>query len=205
MEKKTEYSAPLTAAIIAGGKSRRFGSHKALAVVNGKRLIDHAIGLARKIAPHVMLNYSKENYFTAIHDVVFVADEQPNCGPLGGIYSVLRAAATPWVAILPCDMPLLPPAVYDVLRKRRIEQRPVVAVSNLGMEPLVSIWPTVLSAPVKSLLNREEYSLRSAIRKFEGIPVFLPDVMENYRDEFFLNVNRLDDLRRLKKLPGISD
>lgn len=45
----------LTVAIIAGGKSNRFGSPKAQALFNKKPLIDYAVKLAKSISEQVII------------------------------------------------------------------------------------------------------------------------------------------------------
>jgi len=87
----------LSAAIIAGGKSRRFGSPKALAVLGNSTLIDYAIHTAGAISEEIIISYGEENLFAG-KTIPVIPDAIPDCGPLGGIYTVLLHAKTPWVA-----------------------------------------------------------------------------------------------------------
>lgn len=187
----------LSAAIIAGGKSRRFGAPKALARLGGQSLLDHALRLAGQISSRVLLNYGETDLYAGMN-VPLVADVFPGCGPLGGIYSVLQAAQTPLVAVLPCDLPLLPAQVYRLLFVRRQENRPAIARSQRGLEPLVSIWPTTLARELEARLRKGDFALQKAIRELQGVEIPMPEELPGYRGEFFLNVNRKEDLEQIE-------
>lgn len=196
---RSKKSRHLTAAIIAGGNSRRFGSPKALAVLGNITLIDYAIQTARAISEEIIINYGEENLFTD-KAIPVVQDVLPGCGPLGGIYSVLLHANTPWIAALPCDLPLLNFRVYEVLFAARREHRPAAALSEQGIEPLVSIWPRDLSEPVGEFIRNRKFALHEVVRELKAVEVDIPSMLPNYRAEFFLNVNREEDLDRIRKI-----
>lgn len=194
----TPISVELTAAIIAGGKSRRFGATKALARLGNEFLVDHALRLAGQISSRVLLNYGETNFYAG-KNVPLVADVFPGCGPLGGIYSVLQAAQTPWVAALPCDLPLLPVQVYRILFERRQKDRPTIACSERRLEPLISIWPKTLAGELEAKLRKGEFALQKVIRELQGVEVSMPQELPGYREAFFWNVNRKEDLEQIER------
>ncbi|MBN2366153.1 MAG: molybdenum cofactor guanylyltransferase, partial [Calditrichaeota bacterium] len=126
-------------------------------------------------------------------------DIYPDCGPLGGLYTALYYSPRPLVAILPCDMPLLEPQVYRILLENAFSDRPVVAVSHLGLEPLVSVWPVEPSLSVidKNLKN-QKYSFRETIEELKAVKINIQAAMAEYRPEMFININYRDDLRKLE-------
>ncbi len=183
-----------TAAIIAGGKSSRFGEPKALARFQSRELVDYAIDLARSISNHRILIYGEENIF-AKKNIECIPDLIPNCGPLGGIYTALTHAATPWIAALPCDMPYLAPEVYETLALHRSENRPIVAVSHKGVESIVSIWPKSLAGRIEDALREGKLAIHTVLGEFDAVEAVLPEVMPNYQEKWFLNITKLDDLQ----------
>lgn len=187
----------LTAAIIAGGKSRRFGSPKALALLGDATLIERALSTARAISETVLLNYGAINLFED-QAVPAVQDIIPDCGPLGGIYTVLRHAATPWVAALPCDLPFLVAEVYGLLFKARRDTRPVAAVSERGTEPLVSIWPKAICEDVEALIQKGIVAMHQALKELQAVEVNIPQQLPDYRREIFFNINRVEDLEQIR-------
>lgn len=189
----------LTAAIIAGGKSRRFGSPKALAALGNINLIDYAIHTARAISEEIVISYGEDNLFAG-KAISVVQDVIPGCGPVGGIYTVLLHAKTPWIAVLPCDLPLLNSQVYEALFAARQENCPVVALSEKGLEPLVSIWPQNLAEPLGKFIRNGKLALHKVVRELKAVEVDIPSQLPGYRTEFFLNVNREEDLDRIRKI-----
>lgn len=191
-------SEELTAAIIAGGESRRFGTPKALARLGEETLLDHAFRLAGQISSRLLLSYGGMNIY-GDRNVPLVGDVFPGCGPLGGIHSVLQAAQTPFVAVLPCDLPLLPVQVYRILFDRREKDRPVIACSERGLEPLISIWPKALGGALEAKLRKGEFALQKAIRELQGVAISMPQELPGYREAFFWNVNRKEDLEQIER------
>jgi molybdopterin-guanine dinucleotide biosynthesis protein A len=100
-------------AVIAGGAARRFGSDKALALLGGKRLIDHA---ADAIRPHVdalVVCGRKLEGWTSLPDL-----PRHGLGPLGGIAAALAyAEARGFTSVLTigCDMPNVPDELLENL------------------------------------------------------------------------------------------
>ena len=96
----------LSGGILAGGRSSRFGSNKALFAPDGERLIERAVRLLRPFCAQVLVSASHANadaYRFLGLDIV--EDLHADCGPLGGLEALLTQCATPWMFILACDMP----------------------------------------------------------------------------------------------------
>ncbi|GGE00968.1 hypothetical protein GCM10011529_04050 [Polymorphobacter glacialis] len=125
----------LLGAVLAGGKSSRFGSDKALARHQGVALIDHVINaLAREAGAVVVVGRDYPN-MTGIPDW-----PNPGLGPLGGLCAALRhAAATGYNHVLTagCDLPNLPPDLA-----RSLSPAPAYALG----QPTIGLWPTTLAS-----------------------------------------------------------
>ncbi len=122
------------AAVIAGGASSRFGSDKALVLLDGKPLIAHVIDRLRPQADAlVVVGRTYPGQPT-------VADRPgPGLGPLAGLNAALaHAAARGFTTVLTagCDLPGLP---GDLVA--RLGAAPAVAVR----QPLVGVWPAALA------------------------------------------------------------
>lgn len=120
--------------MFAGGESRRFGSDKALALLDGQCLIDHVIA---RLAPQVdMVVICGRDW----PPFVMIADRPaPGLGPLGALCGALEyAAAQGYDAVLTCgcDMPRLP---FD-LASRLAGDRPAVALG----QPMLGLWQASL-------------------------------------------------------------
>ncbi len=100
----------ITGLVLAGGRGERMGGvDKGLQVFRGRALVDHALV---RLAPQVGEILISANRNTAVYAIraarvlVDASDDFP--GPLAGILAGLRAARTPWLAVVPCDAPWLP-------------------------------------------------------------------------------------------------
>ncbi len=187
----------LTAAIIAGGKSTRFGAPKCEVEILGKTLLENAMDIALQVTSRVMV-ISGERTIPVRDGISVYPDVTPGRGPLGGIYTALLHTTTPYLLTLPCDVPLLPAAVLRQLTRYISSGRPVVAVSHKGLEPLVAVWPREALPTVQQCLETGRLSLREPLHQLQAVEVVLPrEMKESYQPEYFLNINTRADLQML--------
>lgn len=133
-------------AVLAGGRSRRFGSNKAHARWEGRSLADHAAAL---IAPFVGTTIVCGGR-AVIADFLHLPDQPaPGLGPLGGLCAALdHAAAHGHAAVLSigCDMPLLDSALIERLIAPG-------ASRYLVQAPIVGCWHAELAQPLRRHLE----------------------------------------------------
>jgi len=182
----------LTLAILAGGHSTRFGYPKMFAKYGQKTFIDYCLQFCFKLSQSVLIiignhPYSKFNYPHCFQDVY------PHHGPLGGIYSALRYSQTSHIAILPCDMPLLPPHIYRILYEKRQPLRPVTVKVKNQIHPLVSLWPKALSSSIEYYLKQNKNCVYEALKNLKG---FTLPIVSN--PEIFFNMNTQKDYNTFK-------
>ena len=154
----------ISVAILAGGKSARFGSPKIYANFRGKSLIQCSIETSFKVSNSVSIISGRNSPF-GFNQVKSFQDLIPDKGPLGGIYTALKIAQTPWIAIMPCDMPFLRPEIYQNLYYTLMDQRPIAVVFQQQIEPLVSIWPKRVYHELKLYLDDHQFNVLKVLRK----------------------------------------
>lgn len=174
----------LLGAVLAGGKGRRFGSDKALAIWNGKPLVWHA---SVQLQPHVaqtVICGRREPIFgiNAIPD--FPASD---IGPLGGLCAGLRYARQRnyrGVLSIACDTPKLPPDLIENLSR-------VAGPTFAADSPVIGYWPVSLSECLELYLSEQtDVSMRTWIRTIHARP--LADGMP------IPNINTIAELRELE-------
>lgn len=94
----------ISAFIIAGGKSTRFGEDKALFIYRGKPLIEHVIERIRPVFEKIAIVADDSEKYAYLGFPCHV-DIIPGLGPLGGLYTALKRADTDAVFVFACDMP----------------------------------------------------------------------------------------------------
>ncbi len=105
----------VSAIVLAGGRSSRFGRDKLAEPVGGKRLLDHAIDAVRPSATEVLVVIAPESPALATPSVVVVRDLRPFEGPLAGLLAGLGAAREPVILVVGGDMPSLLREVAEML------------------------------------------------------------------------------------------
>jgi molybdenum cofactor guanylyltransferase len=101
---------PVGGYVLAGGKSSRMGSDKALLELAGKPLVLHATTKLRRLCAEVSIlgsDSALERFAPLVRDL------HPGCGPLGGIEAALLSSKYDWNLVLPVDVPFLPTALLD--------------------------------------------------------------------------------------------
>ena len=139
---------PLTAIVLAGGRSRRMGTNKALLSLEpgGPPVVQSVVDTLGTVADEVLLSASDPAPY-AFLDLSTVPDMYPDTGPLGGIYSGLLAAQHQFSLVVACDMPFLSPELlrymaslpreYDVLVPRPEEPEPTHAIYSRACLPWI--------------------------------------------------------------------
>jgi molybdenum cofactor guanylyltransferase len=129
----------ITGAVLAGGRSLRFGKNKAFQQLRGKRFIDLAIESLRPFCDPVMVVVSEiEPYLDT--GVMLVQDIIQHQGPLGGIYTALLFSSAEWVFVKATDMPFLVPALASLIIDAKEGFDAVVPKLNDFYDPLLAMY-----------------------------------------------------------------
>ena len=109
----------ITGLILAGGRGQRLGGiDKGLQPWRGLPLVDHALTRLAPQVREVMISANRNEPAYASRVARVLADASDDFpGPLAGILAGLRAASTPWLAVVPCDSPRLPPDLVERLAR----------------------------------------------------------------------------------------
>ena len=91
-------------AVLAGGTSSRMGRPKAFIEIDGRTLLDRAVGALTAAAIDTVIVVGGDQAAIEAAGHRFVPDEYPGEGPLGGIISALGAVDTDLVVVLACDL-----------------------------------------------------------------------------------------------------
>ena len=130
--------------VLAGGQSRRFGSDKAEAMLDGRTLLDHAIAALHPHCDAVAIVGRRSA------DLPSIADRpHPGLGPLGGLAGALAYAAAhdfAQVLSIPVDCAVLPPDIRALLEP---------APSCIASQPVIGLWPVAAAAAIDAMLAED--------------------------------------------------
>ena len=147
--------------ILAGGNSSRFGSNKALAVIDGQPMIHRIADTMAAIFARQLLSTNEPSLYTFL-DWPTVGDHYRECGPLAGIHAALHASPLPEIFLVGCDMPFISPALIRAICAP--ENRGIVVPRTArGMEPLFGRYHKNILPALEEALAQGERRLHSFI------------------------------------------
>jgi molybdopterin-guanine dinucleotide biosynthesis protein A len=198
----------LSIVIQAGGSSSRMGRNKALMLFQGQPLIARVLERVRPAAADVFITTNDLEAFDFLN-VRLEPDIIPGLGALGGLYTALRAAATPLAAVVACDMPFANTALLAAQRSFLLDEQvdAVLPVLENRYEPFHAVFRvnTCLPAVQKAI----DAGQRRAI-------AWMPDVKVRAMQEHevrqydphllaFLNVNTPEEFQRAEEIAARMD
>ncbi|MFN8104814.1 MAG: molybdenum cofactor guanylyltransferase [Acidimicrobiia bacterium] len=146
------------AVVLAGGRSRRFGTDKATAVVGGSPLLRRVLDTAAPLVDEVLVvgPWAPPGFARTLEPVRFE-------GPLAGLAWGLATIRTGHALALGCDHPFLAPGLLGHLLACRRDADAVVARGPNGPEPLVGVYDTALASVASELTDAGERRLAALL------------------------------------------
>lgn len=200
--KKNKEIRPLTAIILAGGKSSRIGSdkNKAILKLNKKCLIDIVISKLKHIVGDNIIIVGPPEKYPSYKQVV--PDLFNQRGLLVGLYSGLKSSTSRYNLVVGCDMPFLKVELLQYLRDKIDSSDIIIPHSTKSfIEPLCAIYS-------KDCLNIMERNIEAGIlsirRIFPYLKVKYIKAKEIKRVDpelnSFFNINYKEDFVRAEEL-----
>ena len=179
----------MTGVILAGGKSRRMGRDKAFLPFGDGVLIERVIEVLEQVTAEMLLiTNTPEPY--ARFGLPMVADVIPESGSLGGIYSGLVHAKTPYCLTLACDMPFVKPRFLHALCELAGEADVVIPKNADDFQTLCAVYSQACREPMLQQIEAGRLKItgffdRVRVRVVEGEMLLRYDP----NDVMFFNAN----------------
>ena len=190
----------VTAAIMAGGKSKRMGQDKAWIELDGEPIIRRVANVLALVADEVIVVANDPRY--AALGLRVVPDRFPDGGALGGIATGVSAATHDRVLVAACDMPFLSAEVWRVLLDHRYEADVVIPRIGGEYETLHALYTKACLAPMERALGAGKMRV---ISFFDEVRVQAIDERElRVADptlRSFTNVNTPEELASALRVP----
>jgi molybdopterin-guanine dinucleotide biosynthesis protein A len=194
--------------ILAGGRSRRFGSMKAFAKVGGVSLLDRAVTALRRV-PLEPVVIGSDPLFAEL-SLPVRPDIRPGAGPLGGLETALHWAAergARGVLLVGCDMPFLSPSLMrEIVRVAETSRAAAVVPEAEGPDspqPLCAWYSVGLLPAVQGALAREERGMIAFLERVHAHSLPASEVVRHGDPRtLFLNVNTPAESARAERIAG---
>lgn len=164
----------IAAIVLAGGRSSRFGRDKLAEPLDGRPLLDHAIGAVRQVAAEVLVVVARESDPVVPVGVLIVYDDRAFEGPLAGLATGLATTEADVVLVVAGDMPTLVPGVLKRLVTCLIATGADAAVLEVGEDrpPIpMAVRRSVAAAAAGALLAAGERRLRALPEALNAVSV----------------------------------
>jgi molybdopterin-guanine dinucleotide biosynthesis protein A len=183
--------------VLAGGRSVRFGGEKAAAELNGKALLRWAAERLQASCAAVAVNARPGSEAERLAGDLMVLHDRPGDpdGPLAGIRAGLEWAASrgaSFLAVSPCDAPLLPEDLFPRLIEAARRSGAAVAETPDGVQPQIAVWPVDALVLVETAVAGGEHP--PTWRMLEAVGA---EKVRFDHPAAFANVNTREDLAAL--------
>ena len=135
--------------IMSGGKSSRFGSDKARALLHNKPLLRHVSDALAPLSSSTVVVADQADKYVDL-GLVTIPDLSPHLGPMGGLQTALthlsQVSAHEWCFLVSCDMVGFQSEWASALWKERTESAQAVA---FGPDP----WDSMFACYHRGLLE----------------------------------------------------
>lgn len=190
----------VTGVVLAGGKSLRMGTNKAVLEIGGKKMLDRVVAELSAVCSEIVLVAGESEPYRYL-GLPVLADIYPGCGPLAGIHTGLVAAKTPYIFVVGCDMPFIKAELMYCMAGQAKDHDVIIPRDGEYLEPLFALYGKGCIIPIENRLKKKRY-------KTTG---FFPDVRVKYinRQELscacdmrniFININTPAELEGARRI-----
>ena len=182
-----------TGIVLAGGRSSRFGSNKAIYDFQGKTMLKHSIDLLQPFCNKIIISGNKEEYY--LYNYPCIPDKYGEIGPIGGIVSCLEESKSENNIVVTCDMPLI---TEDLIARLLMNhQNGKITIFEDAQNKLYP-FPIILEKqhidPIKTLISNRHFKLKDIL---DGIGYTAIQLSKN-ETPLLANINTPDDLLKVE-------
>ncbi len=182
----------ISAYILAGGKSRRFGSDKAQHLVDGDTMLERIYRAIAEAGFNVIYIIGRSE-FPGLDPKSCIPDRVGDKGPLGGIYTVLSHATSDRVFVISCDLPFVSSELIQAFVERGNMHKHVIVSVEGRLQPLFGIFHKDGSRKLEELIELNELKVMRFIESLNA-EIIDASTLKGYTKTSLTNVNTQQDL-----------
>jgi molybdenum cofactor guanylyltransferase len=192
----------VTGILLAGGKSRRMGEDKRFLVLGEQTLLQRGLAALHSIFQEVVVVIAQDS--PPLHvDGRVIRDLVPDCGSLGGLYTGLMQATTPYIFVVACDMPFLDQAVMTHFTNRKATADIVMAKLNGRLHPMHALYSKPCLPVLEQMIAARQLKIQEIVSQSTLRVGYVTEKDLSVLDpsgRSFYNVNTLADLEAAQSL-----
>jgi len=160
--------------VLAGGRSRRYGSDKARAELEGVPLLVRVADTLRPLASSVTVVAALAGQYADL-GLRTIGDRVTGCGPIGGLLTAVEdSAASDWIIISACDWLGLRLEWVSTLMARRRPGAEAVVYRSAQYEPLLGLYHRSIRPVLRRRIDAQRFKMQDLLREIETEAAPLP-------------------------------
>ena len=194
-------SSNITGVILAGGQSRRMGFNKAEAEMNGESMLIRMIDKLKEITSTIIVSSGNVSYPNIPYPQI--PDVHPQCGPIGGIHSVLKRSNSSLNLVVSCDIPLVSVSLLKYMVESAAQSNALITVpvDHEGqLQMMCAVYRKDILPILEQQIDAHAFKMKGLIDlvSVEYIKIFREHPL--FQEHAFMNVNRPSTLEEARKL-----
>ncbi len=181
--------------ILAGGKSSRMGTDKAVLMLEGKTILQRIIDELRPAVEKIII--VSDNPEHGKFGMERIPDKIKNSGPAGGIYTVLAHCSSEKMMVVSCDMPFIKTEAVLFMLENSKDSQITVPVFQNQLEPMFAVYSKSCLAKWAELIGSGTFKLQHLFGHFTQSKIVV-DANPLFVGPFFMNMNSSEDFNKAK-------
>lgn len=185
---------PLYGVVLAGGKSARFGTDKAVVAYHGKAMILYALELLASLTNRVYISSSASEHAKLGFRVI--TDNSCNTGPIAGLQAALTVSGEHPCLVLPTDLPLLTTTIVErIAQGYQANYDAAIARCNHQPQPLVGIYTSRCLPAIENQIALHDYKLLNLLDLLKVL--YIDFFIDENASNPFTNINTASQLETI--------
>lgn len=194
-----EPSIKISTGILAGGKSSRMGTNKALLQFNNRRFIDRIADEMSGFS-ETLISVAKKGEYEDM-GLPMVYDEYRDIGPIEGIRQIVRHASEEYVFICAADMPFMKRELIAYMAEFiSSDYDCFVLTDEKHVHPLCAIYSKAVLPVIEELIREEKYRLIDVLNRVRTKYIKLE--YTSFDKKLVRNINTRDEYKKIL-LPAV--
>ncbi|MCH1983652.1 molybdenum cofactor guanylyltransferase [Ruminococcus sp. OA3] len=192
---------PVSAGILAGGKSTRMGENKAYLEIKDESFLYHTIRIC-SCCDDIWISVDDPAKYPAL-PYPMATDEIQGYGPVEGIYQLLGHVKHPYCLILATDMPLLAGELLEALVNRLTgDEECLILRADGRLHPLCGIYRKTVLPVLEQMREQKVHKIRSLFDRVKTTYIDLEEM--GFSVDMVENVNTQQEYETLKERNKVS-
>jgi molybdopterin-guanine dinucleotide biosynthesis protein A len=189
------------AIILAGGKSSRMGTNKALLKINEKTNIERTRDALKLLFDDIILVTNETETYEFL-EMNMTSDHYPGMGPLAGVHAGLTASDYDVNFIVACDMPFVSVELAEALVHACGHYDAVIPVINGRQHPLFAVFHKKIAGEAAKSIEEGNLRMKHLLDRLNVLYVTESE-LQTYNqvdlERVFFNMNHPNEYEDAKK------